>query len=117
MNLIYLIGFLLLLVILGYPYFILVVANREKGPTRIIGQALSGLFVLVLLAIIILYQTGVAQMPSFRFMPERPTTRMMRGMSGYVSGMMMDDERAIDEFVNTLKANPELYKKFKEKLK
>ncbi len=41
----------------------------------------------------------------------------MRGMSGYVTGMMTEDEKTIDEFINALKANPELYRKFKERLK
>jgi len=37
-------------------------------------------------------------------------------MSGYVTGMMLEDEKAMDEFITVLKSNPELYKKFKEKL-
>lgn len=41
----------------------------------------------------------------------------MRGMSGYVVGMMTEDERTIDEFVNALKTHPELYEKVKERLK
>jgi uncharacterized membrane protein required for colicin V production len=117
MNILYLVGALLLLVILGYPYFLLVIANREKGVTRIMGQVLSCLFTLMLLSSILLYVTGIAQMPKFRFMRDRPSTRMMRGMSGYITGSMIEDERAIDEFINVLKANPKLYERFKEKLK
>jgi len=116
MNILYLVGALLLLVILGYPYFLLAVANRQQGATRVMGQALAGLFVFALLLLIIFYQTGIAQMPSFQFMPQRSTTRMVRGMSGYVTGMMIEDEKAMDEFITVLKSNPELYKKFKEKL-
>lgn len=114
-NLFYFLGALLVLAILGYAYLILVRANKEKGVTRIAGQVLSGLMVLVLLLLVVFYKTGVLEMP--RFMPERPTARIMRGMSGYVVGMMVDDERTIDEFINSLQTNPELYDKFKEKLK
>jgi len=38
-------------------------------------------------------------------------------MSGNVTGVRTEDEKAIDEFINALKANPELYGKFKERLK
>lgn len=93
MNALYLVGALLLLVILGYPYLILVVANKQAGATRAVGRTISGPFVLVLLLLIILYQTGVIQMPGFRFGSGRPSTRIMRGMSGYVVGMMTEDER------------------------
>ncbi len=117
MNILYLVGILLLLVILGYPYFLWVASNKEAGAARIIGRALSGLFVLVLLLLVLLYQAGIVQMPRLGFMPERPTTRMMRGMSGYVVGMMTEDEKTIDEFISILKTNPGLYEKFKEKLK
>ncbi len=117
MNILYLIGALLLLIILGYPYFLLVISNRETGATRAIGRIISGLFVAVLLLLIVLYQAGIVQAPSVRFMPERPSTRMIRGASGYVVGMMSDDERVVDEFIRALKADPELYKKFKERIK
>ncbi len=115
MNILYLVGALLLLVLLGYPYFLLVKANQEKGAMRIIGRVMAGLFTLVLVVLIVLYQTGAVQPP--RFMPERPSTRIMRGMSGYVTGMMLEDERVIDEFINSLKTNPELYDKVKARLK
>jgi hypothetical protein len=42
---------------------------------------------------------------------------MMQGMSGYVAGMMVDDPQAIDEFIAILKTNPQLYEKFKDKIK
>jgi hypothetical protein len=106
----------LLLVILGYPYVILVIANRQQGVTRRLGQGLAGLFVLVLVLLILLYQTGIAQMPGFRLMGLRATPRMQRGMSGYVTGMMVEDEKAIDEFISILKTNPQLFDKFKQKL-
>lgn len=115
MSIIYLVGALVFLVILGYLYLVFVTANRERGVTRIAGQTLSGLLVLVLALMILLYQTGIASLPSF--MPERPTTRIMRGMSAYVTGMMLEDEKAIDEFVGILKANPALLEKFQAKLK
>ncbi len=41
---------------------------------------------------------------------------MVRGMSGYVTGMMAEDDKAIDEFISILKTNPELLAKFKQKL-
>lgn len=41
----------------------------------------------------------------------------MRGVSGYLTGMRAEDERAIDEFVNALKANPELYGKLRQRIK
>jgi hypothetical protein len=116
MNILYLVGGLILLFLLGYPYCLLVNANHEKGATKIMGQALAGLFTLVMVLIIIFYQTGLAKMPGFQFRPNKPPMRMMRGMSGYVTGMMLEDEKAIDEFINTLKADPELYKKLKSKL-
>jgi len=116
MNILYLVGGLVLFILLGYPYFLLVKANHEKGATKIMGQALAGLFTLVLALIVIFYQTGLAQMPNFQFRPNKPPMRMMRGMSGYVTGMMLEDEKAIDEFINALKTNPELYKKLKSKL-
>ena len=50
-------------------------------------------------------------------MPERPSTRITRGMSAYVTGMMIEDERAIDDFISNLKQEPDLYAKFLEKLK
>ncbi|MBE3088648.1 MAG: hypothetical protein IMZ41_00030 [Actinobacteria bacterium] len=55
-------------------------------------------------------------MPGFRFMGERATPRMQRGMSGYVTGMMLEDEEAIDEFISILKSNPQLFDNFKQKL-
>jgi hypothetical protein len=42
---------------------------------------------------------------------------MQRGMVGYVTGMMVEDEKTIDQFINSLKATPEFYSKFKEKMK
>ena len=116
MNILYLIGALLFLIILGYPYVILVIANKQQGITRRIGQGLSGLFVLVLVLLIILYQTGIVQMPGYRLMGERATPRMQRGMSGYVTGMMLEDEKVIDEFISILKSNPQLFDNFKQKL-
>ena len=117
MNALYLIGAFIFLIVLSYSYFIFAVANKQRGVSKIIGQALSGLFVLLLLLSIISYATGVAQKPRFRFMSERPTARMQRGMVGYVTGMMVEDEKTIDQFINSLKATPELYSKFKEKMK
>lgn len=114
MNILYFVGALLLLLVFGYAYFLLVAANREKGITRVVGQVLSALLVLVVLLLILLYKTGIAELS---FMPERPTTRIMRGMSGYVTGMMTEDERAIDEFIAALKASPGLYERFQERLK
>jgi hypothetical protein len=116
MNILYLIGALLFLIILGYPYVILVIANKQQGITRRIGQGLSGFFVLVLVLLILLYQTGIVQMPGVRLMGERATPRMQRGMSGYVTGMMLEDEKAIDEFISILKSNPQLFDNFKQKL-
>ncbi len=116
MNLFYLIGALLLLLILGYPYFVLVVANRQQGITRQLGQILAGLFVLVLVLLIIFAQTGIARMPDFRFRADRAHPRIQRGMSGYVTGMMLEDEKAMDEFINILKTHPQLFAKFKQKL-
>lgn len=115
MNILYLLGALILLLVLGYAYFILVKANREKGAIKIIGQVLSGLLILMLLLLIIFYKTGIAGMPSF--MAERPSMRMMQGMSGYTIGMMTDDPQALDEFVGILKTKPELYNQLKEKLR
>jgi hypothetical protein len=57
MNVFYLVGAMLFLIVPSYAYFVYVVAIKR------IGQVLSGLFVAV-----------VARMP--RFMPERATTRM-----------------------------------------
>lgn len=116
MNILYLVGALLLLVILGYPYVILVIANRQQGVTRRLGQGLAGLFALVLVLLIFLYQTGIVQIPRFRLTGERATPRMQRGMSGYVTGMMVEDEKVIDEFISVLKTNPQLFDKFKKKL-
>jgi hypothetical protein len=55
-------------------------------------------------------------MPAFSFMGERASPRMIRGMSGYVTGTMLEDDKAIDEFINILKTNPQLLNKFKQKL-
>lgn len=41
----------------------------------------------------------------------------MQGMSGYVIGMMTDDPKTFDEFVNILKTKPESYNQLKEQLK
>jgi len=81
---------------------------------KVIGRVISGLLVLVLLLLIIFYKMGIAGMPSF--MPERPSMRMMQGMSGYTIGMMSDDPQALDEFINILKTKPGLYNELKEKL-
>jgi|GEM_PF-1637218 len=115
---IFLLAFILLaLILLGYPYFLLVIAGRERGATRVIGQAISSVFALVLVLLILLSGSGVARMPRLRFMSERPTTRMMKGMAGYFTGMMLEDEKGMDEFIKSLRANPELYDRFKQKLK
>ncbi len=116
MNILYLVGPLLLLVILGYPYLMLVLATKQQGATRRMGQGIAILFVIVLLLLIILYATGIARMPAFSFMGERASPRMIRDMSGYVTGTMLEDDRAIDEFTSGLKTNPQLLDKFKEKL-
>ena len=116
MNISYLAGGLLLLVILGYPYLILVVANKQQGTTRRMGQGIAILFVIILISLIVLYATGIAQMPTFRFMGERASPRMVRGMSGYVTGTMLEDDKAVDEFIGILKTNPQLLDKFKQKL-
>ena len=115
MNILYLLGALLMVIILGYAYFIFIKANKEKGATKITGFTLSGLLVVLLLLLIILYKTGIVGKPEF--MPERPSMRMMQGMSGYVAGMMSDDPKAIDEFINIVKTKPELYNQLKEKFK
>lgn len=104
-----------MLIILGYAYIIFVKAKMEKGATKITGLTISGLLVILLVLLIVLYETGTIGMP--RFMPERPSTRMMQGMSGYVVGMMIDDPQAIDEFIKALETKPDLYNKLKERLK
>ena len=115
MNILYLLGVLIMLIVLGFAYFLYTRATKEKGATKITGEVLAVLLVVVLIALIILYKTGAVGMPTF--MPERPSTRMMQGMSGYVTGMMVDDPQAIDEFITILKTNPQLYEKFKDKIK
>lgn len=117
MNILYLIGALLVLIVLGYPYFLLVMANREKGATRVIGWVMSGSFVVVFVLLVLSYQLGIVTLPDLQFMPERPSTRIVRGMSGYVTGMMLEDEKAIDEFIDSLKTKPELFEKVREKLR
>ena len=54
MNALYLIGAFIFLIVLSYSYFIFAVANKQREVSKIIGQALSGLFVLLLLLSIIL---------------------------------------------------------------
>jgi hypothetical protein len=95
MNLLYLIGILLLLCILGYPYAILVIASKQEGVIRLLGLGLAGLFVLVLLLAIVLYRTGIAKMQPFISKAGRVTTRMRRGMSGYMMGMMLEDDPGV----------------------
>jgi hypothetical protein len=115
MNILYLLGALLMVIILGYAYFLFVKAAREKGAVKITGFTLSGLLVVLLILLIILYKTGAIGMPEF--MPEKPSMRMMQGMSGYTIGMMSDDPKAIDEFITILETKPELYSQLKERLK
>jgi hypothetical protein len=114
MNILYILGALVIIIVLGYAYSLFVKANKEKGPTKITGYSLSGLLVALIIALIVLYKTGAIGMPEF--MPERPSARMMQGMSGYVTGMMIDDPQTIDEFINALKTKPELYEQVKEKM-
>ncbi|MCK5744396.1 MAG: hypothetical protein KAH30_06610 [Caldisericia bacterium] len=45
----YLWGFLFFLFLLGFPFFILVVANKQDGWLKIVGWILSGVFVLILI--------------------------------------------------------------------
>jgi len=45
----YLWGFLFFLFLLGFPFFILVVANKQDGWLKIAGWILSGVFVLILI--------------------------------------------------------------------
>ena len=66
MNILYFIGALVILIVLGYPYFLLVAADREKGATRLAGQAMAGLFVLILVLVFFFYRAGIAQLPEFR---------------------------------------------------
>lgn len=115
MNILYLLGALLMVIILGYAYLIFTKATKEKGATKITGFILSGLLVVLLFLLIVLYKTGAVGIP--RLMGEKPSMRMMQGMSGYTIGMMSDDPKAIEEFVNVLKTKPELYNQLKEKLK
>ncbi len=116
MNLLYFLGTLLLPGILGYPYAILVVASKQEGAIRLVGFGLAGLFVLVLVLAIVFYRLGIAKMPALRSMAGRASTRMRRGMSGYMTGMMTEDEKAIDDLIDALKANPQLFESFKRKI-
>lgn len=111
MNSLYLIGILLLLLLFGYPYILLVYANREKGFIRISGFVLSSVFVLVILLLIVLGQFGIIRMPNLRenMILSRATPRMMRGWSGYMTDMMLENEETIDAFIDSLKSKPELY--------
>ncbi len=115
----YLLGTLILLILLGYPYLLLIQANKEKGVIRIIGFVLSAIFTLVLFLLVILWQFRTIRMPNWRenIMPRKATPRMMRGWSGYISGMMLENEETIDAFIEVLKSKPKLYEKFKNKLK
>jgi uncharacterized membrane protein (DUF373 family) len=115
MNILYILGALLMVIILGYAYFIFVKAKNEKGATKITGFTLSGLVVVLLVLLIVLYKTGAIGMPEF--MPERPSMRMMQGMSAYTIGMMSDDPKTIDEFIAILETKPELYNQLKDELK
>jgi hypothetical protein len=45
----YLWGFLFFLFLLGFPFFVLVVANKQDGWLKITGWILSGVFVLILI--------------------------------------------------------------------
>lgn len=45
----YLWGFLFFLFLLGFPFFVLVVANKQDGWLKIAGWILSGVFVLILI--------------------------------------------------------------------
>jgi hypothetical protein len=116
MNVLYLLGILLLLVLLCVPYVILVVANKQQGATRRIGQGLAAVFVVVLILSIVLGATGIAATPTFTLMGEHASPRMVRGMSGYLTGAMLEDNQAIDDFIAVLKANPQLLEKFKQRL-
>ncbi len=116
MNTLYLVGSLIILIALGYPYFLLVFANNDEGVTRIVGYVLSALFTLVLILAIVFYGPGIAKMPELKYLRDKPTHGMTHGMVGYVAGMMVDDESTIDEFINAIKTNPELYRKFKQKI-
>jgi hypothetical protein len=114
MNLLYILGALVIVIILGYAYLLFVRATREKGTMKFTGYALSGLLVALIIAMIVLYKTGAIGMPEF--MPERPSARMMQGMSGYVVGMMVDDPQGIDEFISALKTKPELFEEVKVRM-
>jgi len=116
MNVLYLLGALLVLVLLCVPYVILVVANLQQGVTRRIGQGLAGVFVVVLILGIVLGATGVATTPTFTLMGEHASPRMVRGISGYLTGAMLEDNQAIDDFIAILKANPQLFEKFRQRL-
>lgn len=118
MNTLYLIGSIVLLVLLGYPYLLLILANKEKGFIRVTGFVLSAAFVLLLFLLILLGQLGLLKTPNIRegIMPNRATPRMMHGWSGYIKGMMLEDEKTIDVFIESLRSDPKLYQKFKEKI-
>ena len=116
MSVLFLLGGLLLLVLLCVPYLILVVANKQQGATRRIGQGLAGLFVVVLILAFVLVAAGSATTPTVTFMGAHASPRMVRGMSGYLTGAMLEDSQAIDEFVAMLKTNPQLLEEFKQKL-
>ncbi len=62
MSLFYLLGSIL---ILGFAYFLFIVAKNETGVTKTIGYAISGLLVVLLPIIAILYRTGAVQIPKF----------------------------------------------------
>ncbi len=40
----------------------------------------------------------------------------VQGMAGYMTGMMVEDPQAIDEFISELKSKPELYEQVKLKI-
>ncbi len=58
-------------------------------------------------------------MPDWRqiMMPRQATPRMMHGWSGYLAGMMLENEETIALFIEELKAKPGLYEKFKNNIK
>jgi hypothetical protein len=116
MSVLFLLGAVLLLVLLCVPYLMLVVANNQEGGIRRIGQGLAGLFVVVLTLAFVLGAAGSATTPTISFMGAHASPRMVRGISGYLTGAMLEDSQAIDEFVAMLKMNPQLLEEFKQKL-
>ena len=116
MNALYLVGSLIVLIALGYPYILLVFANNDQGITRIVGYILSALFTSMLILTITFYGLGIGKMRDFRSILDKTTHGIRHGMIGYVTGMMVDDESSINAFIIAIKTNPELYHKFKQKM-